>query len=274
MIRRMITEEMIQEAMAYDVARKDAERGFYISISDYGNGATHIQRIDVMDVFASDWEAAAQAESYGIKIIRDMLLPEEHIAPYIDTPDNRFLLKPLEEIAKRTMVEDKQKFIAQLFEKNFSDPKDNNTMIPLSYADIQAKAQGIPENDCQRIEEIIKDAPDTEQIAFVIPCAVKEPLGAIVYIAIQTCDDGYDYTFYNRNFAVIDGGHLDKPDYSMSKAIYELLQEIDARYKKLELYNYETLREQEMSQSAANYIRSIEEQKSTMNKLPFFPSIT
>ena len=60
--------------------------------SDYGNGATHIERLDIMGVFDSDAEAAEQAEKDGIKIIHDIELPEEHVAYYIDTPENRELL--------------------------------------------------------------------------------------------------------------------------------------------------------------------------------------
>ena len=45
--------------------------------------------------FASDWEADDQAEKDGIKIIRDLMLPREHQAPYIDTPENRMLLADL-----------------------------------------------------------------------------------------------------------------------------------------------------------------------------------
>ena len=48
-----------------------------------------------MEVFESDAEAAEQAEKDGIKIIHDIELPEEHQAAYIDTPENRKLLKDL-----------------------------------------------------------------------------------------------------------------------------------------------------------------------------------
>ena len=75
---------------------QEAESGYCVATSfKFGNGATHIERIKAMDVFASDWEAAAQAEKDGIKIIRDLMLPREHQAPYIDTPENRMLLADL-----------------------------------------------------------------------------------------------------------------------------------------------------------------------------------
>lgn len=93
---REITEAMIKEAVEEGCwSLEDARRGYSIFTSDFGNGASHIERIDEMGVFESDDEAAEQAERDGIKIIRDMLFSEEHRANYIDTPENRELLKEL-----------------------------------------------------------------------------------------------------------------------------------------------------------------------------------
>lgn len=92
-----ITSDMIKEAIKEGFTEEDANRGYGVFTSDYGNGATHIERIDIMEVFESDAEAAEQAEKDGIKIIHDIELPEEHIAAYIDTPENRELLKDLVE---------------------------------------------------------------------------------------------------------------------------------------------------------------------------------
>lgn len=90
-----ITPDMIREAIKDGFSEEDANRGYGVFTSDYGNGATHIERIDIMEVFESDAEAAEQAEKDGIKIIHDIELPEEHQAAYIDTPENRKLLKDL-----------------------------------------------------------------------------------------------------------------------------------------------------------------------------------
>ncbi len=45
------------------------------------------------------------------------------------------------------------------------------------------------------------------------------------YFAIQTSPEGFDYTFYDNSFSVIDGGILDKPDISTKEAIEEILSE-------------------------------------------------
>ena len=92
---REITEEMILDAIEDGWAREDAEKGYAIFTSHYGNGAEHIQKIDFMNVFEDDAEAAEQAERDGIKIIHDMKFDDKNSAAYIDTPENRELLKDL-----------------------------------------------------------------------------------------------------------------------------------------------------------------------------------
>lgn len=46
-----------------------------------------------------------------------------------------------------------------------------------------------------------------------------------LYLAIQTVDDGYDYTFYNNNYHELDGGVYDDPDNPIHEAICEVLRE-------------------------------------------------
>ena len=92
---KKVTEEMIMDAIDDGWTREDAERGYAIFTSDYGNGAEHIQKLDYMDVFEDDEEAAKQAEKDGIKLIHDMKFDDESTAAYIDTPENRELLKDL-----------------------------------------------------------------------------------------------------------------------------------------------------------------------------------
>lgn len=40
-------------------------------------------------------------------------------------------------------------------------------------------------------------------------------LGSKGFLAIQTCEDGYDYTLYHKDFTEIDGGQIDNPEISM-----------------------------------------------------------
>lgn len=41
--------------------------------------------------------------------------------------------------------------------------------------------------------------------------------GGSLYLAVQTCDSGYDYTFFNDAFEELDGGQLDNPELSMAR---------------------------------------------------------
>lgn len=92
---KTITKGMVNEATKNGFSIEDAERGYGIFTSDYGNGAEHIERLDCMMAFESDGEAAEQAEKDGIKIIHDMEFDDENSAAYIDTPENRKLLASL-----------------------------------------------------------------------------------------------------------------------------------------------------------------------------------
>ena len=92
---KTITKRMVNEAVKNGFSREDAEKGYGIFTSDYGNGAEYIERLDCMMAFESDGKAAEQAEKDGIKIIHDMEFDDENSAAYIDTPENRKLLKNL-----------------------------------------------------------------------------------------------------------------------------------------------------------------------------------
>lgn len=90
-----ITQSMIDRALDEGYSLVEAQRGYVVATSDYGNGATHIEKIDCMDAFGDDEEAARQAEKDGYKIIKDISLPQDEQAAYLDTPQNRELLKSL-----------------------------------------------------------------------------------------------------------------------------------------------------------------------------------
>lgn len=89
------TEKAINAAIEEEYSPEDIARGYGIFSSDYGNGAEHIERYDVLMMYNTDSEAAEQAEKDGIKLIKDWEFSEENTANYIDTPENRKLLKPL-----------------------------------------------------------------------------------------------------------------------------------------------------------------------------------
>lgn len=96
-VMKEITQKMIDEAITDGWSVENATRGYGIFTSPHiGNGATHIERLDTMNVFDSDMEAAIQAQRDGIKLIQDLEFgsPEKHYC-FLDTPKNRKLLKGL-----------------------------------------------------------------------------------------------------------------------------------------------------------------------------------
>lgn len=48
------------------------------------------------------------------------------------------------------------------------------------------------------------------------------------YLAIQTVDDGYDYTFYDENYKELDGGIYDDPSVGIQSVLMTLVSEEDA----------------------------------------------
>lgn len=59
---------------------------------------------------------------------------------------------------------------------------------------------------------------DTEQIALVTKKG---------FIAIQTCDDGYDYSIYDTDYQLLDGGVYDNPDISIEDVLDDILEDVD-----------------------------------------------
>lgn len=49
-------------------------------------------------------------------------------------------------------------------------------------------------------------------------------LGGKGYIAIQRCDDGWDYTLYHSDFSVMDGGQLNEPELTVQEVREEILE--------------------------------------------------
>ncbi|MDO4648194.1 MAG: hypothetical protein Q4B26_06040 [Eubacteriales bacterium] len=64
------------------------------------------------------------------------------------------------------------------------------------------------------------------------------------FLAIQTCDTGYDYTLYDHDFNEIDGGQIDDEDSSINAIRNEILQDFGWDKQSMTLVDYEDLMEQ------------------------------
>ncbi|WP_395815267.1 LPD16 domain-containing protein [Clostridium sp. C45] len=77
--------------------------------------------------------------------------------------------------------------------------------------------------------------PDDFQVAYKV--------GRNHYLALQTSDEGYDYTLYDKNFNEIDGGQLDDPELSMIEARKDILSDFKLGNKDLVVADYDDLLE-------------------------------
>mgnify|MGYP005935802147 CR=1 FL=1 len=49
-------------------------------------------------------------------------------------------------------------------------------------------------------------------------------LGGKGYLAIQSCEDGWDYTLYHSDFSVMDGGQIDAPELTIQEVREQILE--------------------------------------------------
>lgn len=49
---------------------------------------------------------------------------------------------------------------------------------------------------------------------------------ADLYVSIQTCEEGYDYSIYDKNYKLLDGGVYDNPDISIHQALHEIITDL------------------------------------------------
>ena len=64
------------------------------------------------------------------------------------------------------------------------------------------------------------------------------------YFSIQHTEEGFDYSFYDENYHLMDGGVLENPDYTIREAIDELLEDDNLTFEDCEVINYDDLMEQ------------------------------
>lgn len=58
---------------------------------------------------------------------------------------------------------------------------------------------------------------EPEQLAFAI---------ADRYVSIQICEDGYDYSIFDENYRLLDGGVYDNPEISIKAALHDIVEDL------------------------------------------------
>lgn len=81
-------------------------------------------------------------------------------------------------------------------------------------------------------------------------------------LAVQTCEDGYDYTLFDENYNNIDGGQIDNPDMTMLEVRRDILESYGLEYKELRAMVYEDVMELAFQASEVmqpeNYLKNAE----------------
>ena len=95
-------------------------------------------------------------------------------------------------------------------------------------------------------------------------------LGGKGYLAIQSCEDGWDYTLYHSDYSVMDGGQLDAPELTIQEAREQILETHHMEKGRRLLQDYDTV----MDKVAEIEELSADHRTSTLEKLAALASDT
>ena len=95
-------------------------------------------------------------------------------------------------------------------------------------------------------------------------------LGGKGYLAIQSCEDGWDYTLYHSDYSVMDGGQLDAPELTIQEAREQILEAHHMEKGRRLLQDYDAV----MNKVAEAEELSADHRPSTLEKLAELASDT
>ncbi|MBQ9928169.1 MAG: nucleotidyltransferase domain-containing protein, partial [Lachnospiraceae bacterium] len=119
----------------------------------------------------------------------------------------------------------KQRFVEQLHNSGIEDVSMYMERFDALYE--QGKMDNFMPTEEQKY--IIEDVSFTENAN--LGSEIKEPEQMAFsiddkFVSIQTCDDGYDYSIYDANYKLLDGGVYDNTDISIHVALKDILEDI------------------------------------------------
>mgnify|MGYP000146429029 CR=1 FL=1 len=95
-------------------------------------------------------------------------------------------------------------------------------------------------------------------------------LGGKGYLAIQSCEDGWDYTLYHSDYSVMDGGQLNAPELTIQEAREQILEAHHLEKGRRLLQDYDAV----MDKVAEAEELSADHRTSTLEKLAELASDT
>ena len=115
---------------------------------------------------------------------------------------------------------------------------------------------GIDAETVTRVSMDILESFMDEQMAWKV--------GRDNYLILQTCDDGWDYTLYDKDFKEVDGGQLDMPELSMQEARSEILQDFELDKKDLVVVDYDEVAERAEMMEAQQHKETYAEREANL----------
>ena len=91
-------------------------------------------------------------------------------------------------------------------------------------------------------------------------------LGSKGYIAIQSTDEGWDYTIYNSDYSIMDGGQLDAPELTIQEAREQILEAHHMEKGQRTLQDYDLV----MDKVGTNR-KEVPDMMSMLKKIVLFP---
>ena len=174
----------------------------------------------------------------------------------------------------RTMTpEEKKEFVKQRFQNQLKRSGIEDDSFYMTRFDMlyeQGKMNDLMPTANQ--QQLVEDVPYTEWYNPYFQMEEPEQLAFMAwdkFVSIQICDDGYDYSIFNADYTLFDGGVYDDTEISIHAALKEVLEDIGIKdQKELVTVDYDELMEKtEAAEQAQIHDNIVSDFKAKTNEM-------
>ena len=200
----------------FNIDHPDDFRGHSLSVSD------------VVVLHQNGENTSHYVDSFGYREVPEFV--QEIAKEKSSIQQNHDIEKDKAKGRREMTLEEVKDFVKQRFEEQLHNSGIEDVSMYMERFDTlyeQGKMDNLMPTEEQKyiIEDVSfteNDNPDSE---------VKEPEQMAFsindkFVSIQTCDDGYDYSIFDANYKLLDGGVYDNPDISIHAALKDILEDI------------------------------------------------
>ena len=200
----------------FNIDHPDDFRGHSLSVSD------------VVVLHQNGENTCHYVDSFGYREVPEFV--QEIAKEKSSIQQNHDIEKDKAKGRREMTLEEVKDFVKQRFEEQLHNSGIEDVSMYMERFDTlyeQGKMDNLMPTEEQKyiIEDVSfteNDNPDSE---------VKEPEQMAFsindkFVSIQTCDDGYDYSIFDANYKLLDGGVYDNPDISIYAALKDILEDI------------------------------------------------